>query len=65
MPAQRGGRTENQVISYICTLISTAFFFFKLFAKVLRDRREGLIYGNCSAKHILGNVSVISKFNHF
>lgn len=63
MPAQRGGRMENQVISYTCTLISIAFFFFKLFAKVQRDEREGFIHGNCSVKHILRNASIISKFN--
>lgn len=54
---------ENQVISYTCTLISIAFFFLKLFAKVLREGREGFIYCNCSAKYILMSVSIISKFN--
>lgn len=54
---------ENQIISYSCTLISTVFFFFKLLAKVPTDEKEGLIYGNCSVKHILRNISIISKFN--
>lgn len=54
---------ENQVISYTCTLISTAFVFFKLFAKVLTDEKESFTYGNFSAKYVLQNVSLIFKFN--